>query len=97
MLKEMLVFSRGDGVFQDGRHLFPGEQDAPLQCEISDLLAVVGVELGHDVGAIILQRADFRQIRGVDKHETGGGTEQDGRDKQNRKRQASGQPVSTDL
>ena len=77
MLKEVLVLGRGDRVFQDRRDLFPSEQNAALQREISDLLAIVGVELGHHVGAIVFERADFRQIRGVNKHQPGGGAQQD--------------------
>src|SRR5260370_1438844 len=67
MLEEMLVFGGGDRIFQHGRNLLPRKENAPLQGEVSDLLAVVGIKLGNDVGTIILESSDFRSIRRVNK------------------------------
>src|ERR1700676_4230924 len=97
VLKEMLIFSRCYGVFQDGRNLFPGEQNAPLQREVSDLLAIVGIKLGHHIGAVVLESADFRQIRGVNKYQAARGSAQDDTCKNTRTSQESGKPASPDL
>jgi hypothetical protein len=43
MFEEMLILGGGDSVLQDTRHLFIGKQNAPLQREGSDLLAVIGI------------------------------------------------------
>ncbi len=93
----MLVFGRSDGVFQHRRNLFPGEQNATLQREISYLLAIIGIELGHDVRAIVLESADFRQIRGVNKNQAGCGPKQDHSHKNNRECQASRERAPSDL
>ena len=51
VLLEMLVFGGEDGVLQNRRDLIVGEQNAALQGERADQLAVVGVEFGDDVRA----------------------------------------------
>ena len=53
--------------FSDRRNLFPGKQNAPLQRESADLLAVVGIQLGDHIRTVIFERANFRQIARVDK------------------------------
>ncbi len=76
MLEEMLIFCGGDGVLQHRRDLFPGEKNAPLEGEISDLLAIIGVELGDHIRPIVLEGSDLRQIREVDKYQARPGSEQ---------------------
>ena len=66
MFEEMLIFRGGDGVLQNTRHLFIGEQNAPLQGEGGDLLAVVGIQLGDNVGTERLERVDLGKIDQVD-------------------------------
>jgi len=66
----MLIFSGENGVFQNRRNLLVGEQDAPLQCEAADNLAVVGVKLGDDVGAKILERANLRKVTRINKKQS---------------------------
>jgi len=43
VLFKVLILGRKEGVLQDRRNLFVGEQDAALQSEAADDLAVVGV------------------------------------------------------
>ena len=67
VLFEVLVFGYQDGVLQHLRHLVVSDQDAPLEGEAAHQLPVVGVELGDHVGPVVFQRADLRQIAGVNK------------------------------
>ena len=97
VLEEMLVLGGGDGVLQDVRDLFEGEQDAALQREGADFLAVVGVELGDDVGAKRFQGVDFGKVAGIDEQQAGADAAGDGQNQQSGKGQTSGElaPVHT--
>ena len=69
VLLEMLVLGGEDGVLQNRRNLFIGQQDAALQGEIADHLAVVGVKFGDDVGTKIFQGANLGQVAGINKQQ----------------------------
>src|SRR5437016_2285083 len=97
MLKKMLIFCRGDGVLQDRGNLFPSEQNATLKREISNLLAVIGIELGDHIGPIVLESSDFRQIRGVNKSQASSGSEQHDAYKNDRECKPSREPRSADV
>ena len=49
MLEKVLILGGSDRVLQHRRNLFPGEQNAALQGERSDLLPVVGIQFGDNV------------------------------------------------
>ncbi|HWS63611.1 MAG TPA: hypothetical protein VN325_12720 [Steroidobacteraceae bacterium] len=70
MLFKVLIFGREDGVFQDLRNLLVAEQDAALQSETADDLAVVGIELGDDVGAKIFEGANLRKVARIHKDQS---------------------------
>ena len=74
VILEVLVFDGGDGVVEDFGDLLPGHQDAALQGEAADELAVVGVNFGDYVGAISFQRANFGEVAFVNEKKAGGGT-----------------------
>jgi len=59
VILEVLVLDGGNGVVEDFRNLLPGHEDAALQGEAADKLAIVGVDFGDDVGAIGFQGVDF--------------------------------------
>ena len=88
---EVLVFDGGDGVVENFGDLLPGHQNAALQREAADKLAVVGVNLGDHVGAIGFERANFRQVAFVDEEQPGGGAERDGAEQQKGERDAVNQ------
>ncbi len=67
VLFEVLVLNRGDRAVQNFGTLLVGHQDAALQREAAGKLAVIGVNFGHHVGAVGFQRANFRQVAGVNK------------------------------
>ena len=77
MLLEVLVFDGGDRVVQNLGDLLVGQQDAALQREAADHLAVVGVKFGDDVGAISFERANLGKVAVVNEQQAGGGTESD--------------------
>ena len=91
VLEEMLIFGGEDGVLQDLGNLLEGEQNAALQGEGGDLLAVVGVEFGDHVGAVGLQRVDFRQIDRINEEQPGANAAADSQYQQGRKGEPSGQ------
>ena len=70
MLFEVLILGGQNGILQDLRELFVGEKHAALQGEVADNLAVVRVEFGDNVGLKILERANLREIAGI--NETAG-------------------------
>src|SRR6267142_2158147 len=70
MLFKVLVFGREDGVFQDLWNLLVAEQDAALQSKTDDDLAVVGIELGDDVGAKIFEGANLRKVARIHKDQS---------------------------
>ena len=90
VFEEMLVLGRGDGIFQDGRNLFPGQQDAPLQRERPDLPAIVRIKLGDHVGAVIFERANFGQFAGVHEEQPGARAKHDHQHQQKGECQAAG-------
>ena len=59
-----------------------GHQDAALQSEAADHLSVIGVDFGDDCGAIGFERANFREVAGVDEEQSAGGAERDGAEEQ---------------
>ena len=67
MRVKILIFDRGDRIFDNLRDLFPGDDNPALQSERSDHTAVIGVDLGNEAGMIILQRTHLRQITVVHK------------------------------
>lgn len=69
VLLEMLVFGADDGVFQYLRNLVVGEQNPALEGESADGLAVVGIKLGDDVGAVIFERVNFGEVAGIDEQQ----------------------------
>ena len=91
VLEEMLVLGRGNGIFQDRRDLFPGQQDAALQCERADLPAVVRIKLGDHVGPVIFERANFRQFAGVHEEQPGARAQRDHQHQQNGECEAAGE------
>src|SRR6266566_8230047 len=70
MLFKVLIFGREDGVFQDLRNLLVGEQDAPLQSETADDLAVVGIKLGDNVGTKIFESANLRKVARINEDQS---------------------------
>ncbi len=97
VLFEVLIFGGDDGVFQYFRNLPVGKQDAALEREGADGLAVVGVKLGDDVGAIIFQGVNFRQVAGVNKQQAYSGAEGDGAQQQESERKTAEERVAGDL
>ena len=91
VLEEVLVLGGGDGVLQDVRDLLEREQDAALQGEGGDLLAVVGVEFGDHVGTEGFQGADFGEIARIDEEQAGADASGDGKNQQGGEGQASGE------
>ena len=89
VLLEMLVFGGENRVLEYLRNLAVGEQDAPLDGERADRLAVVGVEFGDDVRVVILERVDFRQVARIDEEKPAGGAQGDRADDQESKNQAA--------
>ena len=85
VLVEVLVLGGEDGVLQDRRNLLVGQQDAALQCEAADNLAVIGVEFGDDVRAEIFQGANLREIARIDKQQAGQRADGDRGQQQQRK------------
>ena len=65
----VLVFDGGDGVVENLGSLLPGHQDAALDGEAADELAIVGVNFGDYVGAIRFQRANFGEVAFVDEEQ----------------------------
>ena len=94
---EMLIFGGENGVFQYFRNLSVGKQDAALQREGADGLAVVGVKFGDNIGAIIFQRVNFRKVAGVNKQQAYRGTEGDGAQQKESERKTAKERVAGDL
>src|SRR5712671_4639172 len=69
MFLEMLIFDGGHRVVEDLGALLVGHQDAALQREAPDELAVVGINFSDYVGAVGFKRADLGQIAGVDEEQ----------------------------
>src|SRR5712671_7675036 len=67
---EMLIFNGGDGVVENLGTLLVGHQNAALQREAADELAVVGINFRDYVGTVGFKRANLRQIAGVDEQQT---------------------------
>ena len=63
VLLEMLILGGENGVLQDLRELFVGEQHAALQGEVADHLAVIGIKFGDDVGLKIFEGVNLRADR----------------------------------
>src|SRR5262249_15620211 len=57
---EVLVFNRGDRIFDDLWNLIPRDDNPALEGEGSDHLAVVGIELGNEAGMIVVQGTYLR-------------------------------------
>ena len=53
------------------------QQDPTLQREVPISLAVVGVQFGHHVRPVIFQRANFRQVAGVNEDQAHRGAQHD--------------------
>ncbi len=66
---EMLVLDGGYGRVQHLGTLLVSHQDAALQREAPGELAVIGVHFGDHVRAVRFQRANFRQVAGVNKEQ----------------------------
>ncbi len=75
---EVLVLDGGDRVVEDFGDLLIGHEDAALESEAADHLAVVGVDFGDYRGAIGFEGANFGEVAGVDEEESAGGAERDG-------------------
>ena len=73
VLFEVLVFDGRDRVVEHLRALLVGHQDAALQREAADELAVIAVNLRDHVRAIGFERANLRQIAGVNEKQSAGG------------------------
>ena len=77
VLLEVLVFGGDDRVVQHGWNLAVGDQNAPLERECADGLAVVGVKLRHDDRPIVFQRVNFGQIARVNEQQADGRAQRD--------------------
>src|SRR5712672_2235320 len=64
---EVLIFDGGHRVVENLGTLLVGHQDAALQREAADELAVVGVNFSHHVGAIGLEGGNILQIASIHK------------------------------
>jgi len=84
----MLVFDRGYGVEKDAGTLLVGHQDAALQSEGANELAIIGVDFGYDVGAIGFERANFGQVARINEKQAGGGAEENRAEKKKGERDA---------
>src|SRR5437868_11889229 len=69
MFLEVLIFDGGHRVVENLGALLVGHQDAALQREATDELAVVGINFSDYVGAVGFEGANLRQIAGVDKEQ----------------------------
>jgi len=88
---EVLILNGGNRAVQNFGALFVGHQDAALQREAARKLAVIRVNFGHHVGAIGFQRANFRQVAGVNKQQTAACTQRDRTKQQKNQRDAVNQ------
>ena len=88
MIFEVLVLDGGDGVVEDLRGLLVGHEDAALQREAADHLAVIGVNFRDYRGAIGFEGANFGQVAGVDEEKSAGRAECDGAEQQEAERDA---------
>ncbi len=70
VLFEVLVLDGCDGVVENFGTLLIGHQDAPLQREAADHLAVIGINLRHHRWAVRLQRANLGQVAGVNEKQS---------------------------
>jgi len=82
VILKVLVFDAGDGIEEYFGALLVGHEDAALQGEAADHLAVIGVDLRHHIGAVGFKRANLRQVARVHKEQAAGGSERDGAEKQ---------------
>src|SRR5208282_3387547 len=95
MFLEVLILGGEDGFLQSLGNLARGEEDAALQGERADRLPVVGIQLRDNVGAIVFERANFRQIAAIDEEQTYRGTHRNRAEDEKGERQTSEQrPVS---
>ncbi len=65
----MLVLDGGNGRVQHPGTLLVRHQDAALQREAAGKLPVVRVNFGYHVRSVSFQRANFRQVAGVNKQQ----------------------------
>ena len=78
VLLEVLILGGDDGSSQNVGNLVVSQQDAALQSEGADGLAVIGVELGFDDGPVGLEGVNFRQVARIDEEQSGGSAQRDG-------------------
>ena len=71
----MLVLDGGDGGVQHPGTLLVRHQDAALQRETAGKLAVIRVDFRDHVRSVSFQRANLRQIAGVDKQQAASGSQ----------------------
>src|SRR5215472_19166453 len=90
VLLEVLVFNGRDRVVEDLGALLVGHQDAALQRETADELAVIRVDLRDHIGAVGFERANLRQIADINEKQSAGDA------KQNRAEQEKGQSDAID-
>ena len=91
VLFEVLVLNGGDRVMENFGALFVGHQDAALQGEATHELTVIGVDFRDHVRAVGFERANFRQIAGINEQQSAGCAKQDGAEKKEGQRDAVNQ------
>ncbi len=91
VLFEMLVLDGRNSVVEYPRTLLVGHQDAALQREAAGQLAVIGVNFRDHVGTVRFQRANFRQVAGVNKQQTAARAKRNGAQHEKRERDAVNQ------
>ena len=89
VLIEVLVLGGENGVLQNRRDLLVGKQDAALQREAADNLAVVGIEFGDDIGTEIFQGANLGKVARIDKQQPRQRAQRNRAQQQQRKSDAS--------
>ena len=69
VLFKVLIFGGQNRIPQDRRDLFVAEENAALQGEVADNLAVVRVEFGDHVRLKIFESVNLREIARIDKQQ----------------------------
>ncbi len=70
MIFEVLVLNRRHSVIQNFRALLVSHQNAPLQRKAGNHLPVIGVDFRDYVRTVSFQRANLRQVAGIDEQQT---------------------------
>ncbi len=94
---KVLVLDGEDGLAQHRGEVFIRGDDAALQGKGPDDASLVIVDLGDGAGAVALEFAGLRKVRGVHDEEPGDGADEGRTDEQNGEEEASDEGLARDL